>query len=387
VTPEEFALALLDILAPQLAQALMERLFPGQNIDPFPELNRNLLAIGGQIRDAVTEIDGQVANVQSHLNGADSALQSARQDIIAAVDAAAINPNAPPWYSSTPPWYTAPSGDPFLIADIATVSAKTGDVSYNTRADSLAYQHQNTRDQLAFSGLLVPGNPYVALIGAEDDSGINTFGHWGLDLNTTPPPVPDLSLVEFGEGVLAFLQRTQPEQGWTDVAATSPNKGYNGQIWCPGTYHAPYTYWITLLKEADLHNAQASATITGETGGTVLATNTAPVWPGLAAATLGSPVSLASGVTITEPMDGVLVHITGTDPDFGHYYTYDDLRAYRNVGALVFISDDGQAEGFQPIGFTSAVYCPRSMKRAAAVKMKVGHGLTGTVTPWTITPT
>ena len=36
----------------------------------------------------------------------------------------------------------------------------------------------------------------------------------------------------------------------------------------------------------------------------------APVWPGLAGVTLGTPVALAPGVTITTPMDGVLIDIT-----------------------------------------------------------------------------
>jgi hypothetical protein len=112
-----------------------------------------------------------------------------------------------------------------------------------------------------------------------------------------------------------------------------------------------------------------------------------PVWPGLANVTLGTPVALASGVTIVTPMDGVLIDITGTDPDFNHHFNYDGLVAHRNVGALVFLTDDGEAEGFQPLGFISAVYCPRTIKRAGAVKLMSSHGLTGTVTPWTITGT
>ena len=110
-----------------------------------------------------------------------------------------------------------------------------------------------------------------------------------------------------------------------------------------------------------------------------------PVWPGLANVTLGTPVALDSGVTIVTPMDGVVISITGTDPGYGYYYTFDDLRQWRTVGALTFLDDDGHAEGYQALGFVSAVYCPRSIQRAAAVKVKAGHGLAGTITPWTIT--
>jgi hypothetical protein len=111
----------------------------------------------------------------------------------------------------------------------------------------------------------------------------------------------------------------------------------------------------------------------------------APVWPGLANVTLGSPVALAAGLTITEPMDGVIVELTSV-PSVRGFYVFDDLNSFLNVGSLAFISDNGDAEPPQNLGFALAMYCPRSMKQAAAVKLRVGTGVAGTCTPWTVTP-
>lgn len=183
-----------------------------------------------------------------------------------------------------------------------------------------------------------------------------------------------------GESLMAYLVRTRPQYNWNDDdGTTEPAALVIPQEWenlpryvlRPRLTRAEWDGYVGSLYPAPI----------------AVDVNVPPVWPGLDLVTLGTPVALDSGVTITEPMDGVLISITGTEPDYTHFYTYDDLRAWRNVGALVFLSDDGQAEGFQPIGFVSAVYCPRSMKQASAVKLKCGHGLTGTVTPWTITGT
>ena len=110
----------------------------------------------------------------------------------------------------------------------------------------------------------------------------------------------------------------------------------------------------------------------------------APVWPGIANVTLGTPVALAGGLTITQPMDGVITAITATPARQG-YFTFDDLLSYRNVGSLVFIDDDGEAEAYQQLNFTSQVYCCRTMKRAAAVKLRTSDNIVGTITPWIIT--
>jgi hypothetical protein len=110
----------------------------------------------------------------------------------------------------------------------------------------------------------------------------------------------------------------------------------------------------------------------------------APVWPGLANVTLGGITVLATGLTVTTPMDGVIIKLTGVPTLRGHY-DYDGLAGWLNVGALTFLSDGGEAEFYQSLSFTDQVYTPRNMVRAAAVKIRTAPGIVGTVQPWTIT--
>jgi hypothetical protein len=109
-----------------------------------------------------------------------------------------------------------------------------------------------------------------------------------------------------------------------------------------------------------------------------------PVWPGLAKVTTLTPVDLAVGVTITEPMDGVLVEITSV-PAVRGWFSFDAVKSYRNIGALTFTTDDGEQEYPQTLGFTSAVYMCKSMVRASGVRIRTSVDVVGTVTPFTIT--
>jgi hypothetical protein len=111
------------------------------------------------------------------------------------------------------------------------------------------------------------------------------------------------------------------------------------------------------------------------------ATATAPVWPGLANVTLGASQQLAMGVTVPGPLDGVLIAITGV-PSWKGYFTFDDVRSYRNVGAVTFVTDNGDEEMPQTLGFQTAVYTPKSMVRASGAKLRTETGVQGTVTPW-----
>ena len=109
---------------------------------------------------------------------------------------------------------------------------------------------------------------------------------------------------------------------------------------------------------------------------------TAPVWPGLAAVTLGTSVALTPLLTLTTPMDGVIVHVTSA-PAGQSTYDYDGLTEYRYIGSLAFLNDDGEAEAYQQLGFADAIYSVRTFHRAAAVKLRTYDGIVGTVTPWT----
>jgi len=112
------------------------------------------------------------------------------------------------------------------------------------------------------------------------------------------------------------------------------------------------------------------------------AATSAPIWPGILNVTLGTPVALDVGLTVTTPMDGVLVSITAVPPGTG-LFQFDDVQSYRFIGAIAFVTDDGEEEFPQNLGFESAVYCPKAMQSAAAVKVRTKPGIVGTITPWT----
>ncbi len=107
----------------------------------------------------------------------------------------------------------------------------------------------------------------------------------------------------------------------------------------------------------------------------------APIWPGLDGVVFGSTVALAEGVTLTEPMAGVLIAITGV-PSRMSGYTFDDVISYVRVGALAFFSDNGDEEDYQLLGFQNQVYCCRILSVAAGVKVRTTGGVTGTLTSW-----
>lgn len=175
-------------------------------------------------------------------------------------------------------------------------------------------------------------------------------------------PTPNYGDIQPGDTVLSWLQRTETTRGDWEL---DPDTGL-------AITYAYFDGEGSLYRTVcDLRSLPTSATVAGG----------APVWPGLDSVTLGTPVAIAAGLTITEPMHGVIVAITAVAAK-QMYYTYDDLRAYRHIGALAFLDDNGDAEGWQSLGFVSAVYCCRSMSVAAAVKIMSANGTVGTVTPW-----
>ena len=170
-----------------------------------------------------------------------------------------------------------------------------------------------------------------------------------------------------GETLIANLQRQMPTYGWDDSAgypyvALTPTPTNVQNIWCDLT---PQDF---AFLEAELHPHPLV---------------TPPVWPGLSNITLGGAVALAPSLTLTQPMDGVIIELSSVPSPRG-FYSYDGLKAYQQIGALTFLSDNGDAEYIQSLGFTEQVYAPKLMTHAAAVKIRTTPGVEGTVTPWVI---
>jgi hypothetical protein len=116
-------------------------------------------------------------------------------------------------------------------------------------------------------------------------------------------------------------------------------------------------------------------------GGTVTLTGVPPVWPGFAHATLTGPFPIVPLTTITEPMEGCfidIINVTTNKPKI----PYGTKDAWRFLGALAFVTDNGHVEPWQQLAFAQAIYCPLSMEQAAAVVIRADAGIVGTVRPW-----
>ena len=199
------------------------------------------------------------------------------------------------------------------------------------------------------------------------------FGSWAGNLSPEGPthgPIFPLANILIDDTLSTFLER---ESYYTD--------------WAPlydGTYQTAmgdgdFYYRTTIVPEEfiQLRDSLFSSPAASGLG--------APVWPGLANVTLSTPVSIATGLTITEAMDGVIVNLTGV-PTRANFFQFDDKPRYRNLGALAFFDDDGELEDSQNLGFEQEIYTPQRMFQAAGVKLRAEGGVSGTVTPWIKTP-
>lgn len=111
-------------------------------------------------------------------------------------------------------------------------------------------------------------------------------------------------------------------------------------------------------------------------------TPTAPVWPGLAGVTLGTPVNITSDTRIEETCDGVIVEVTSVDPGSGRISLAGQSFWYRE-GFVCFEDDEGHVEPLQWLNGSLSVYCPKTMVQASAVVVHLDRANAATVTPWT----
>jgi hypothetical protein len=109
----------------------------------------------------------------------------------------------------------------------------------------------------------------------------------------------------------------------------------------------------------------------------------APIWPGLAAVTLGTPVALSDGLLVAGPLQGVLVDITAVPTPIS-YYPFGTIKSFVRAGAICFTTDNGQSEFPEPFGPDSQIILPRTMSQAASASVRLASGIVGTITPFTI---
>ena len=110
----------------------------------------------------------------------------------------------------------------------------------------------------------------------------------------------------------------------------------------------------------------------------------APVWPGLAGATLGSSVALSDGMVISGPLHGLLFQVT-VQPAKAGKYQFGTVASWSHVGGVIFTSDNSYSERAQHFGLDAHLICPKEMRVASSATVRLNANWGGTVRPFTIT--
>lgn len=208
-----------------------------------------------------------------------------------------------------------------------------------------------------------------------DEPGLSYYyltGNWNVPAQADPDPDAPLPLdftaiIESDMTVSDFVNRIYPGTFVTlgNGLPAIPDPGSNSYFW---VVNIPDDQFLVLKRAALAGGAPPAEP---------------PIWPGLAGVTLGTSVPLDVGVTVAGPLSGVLIALT-TVPTDKAFFDFDGDLSYRNLGAVTFQSDNGDNELPQPLGFTSALYLPKSMETASACILRSTGGVLGTITPFTI---
>lgn len=187
------------------------------------------------------------------------------------------------------------------------------------------------------------------------------------------PPMPDYSRVAEFDSVLEWLNTTDQQYTGLWLLDTDTSLAYT-DVDVSSSPHI-YTTVHCVITPADwavIRNAVAPVNAG------------APVWPGLANVTLGTPVALTADLTVTGPLDGLILEVT-TPPSGLGSFSVGGHRWWFRAGHVAFVDDNGDVEGWQYVTWDNALYCPRTMRRAASALVRGLGGIGGTVTPWLTT--
>jgi len=287
--------------------------------------------------------------IQSLINTNDTLILNALSTILTAVSPVSLPPTPPAGYGGADPSTIAT-----YVWDYPITTGLGGTTGQQIQGiGAAAYNWGN----YALKQIL--GAPFFWL-------GVS-WSNSSIDPSSITQPTPILANILSTDTVLSWLTRESPTFSWSDTIVPD---------FIAAFVSSPTALWICTFTVPEFDAIKAQ--LFPGSGATV-----PPVWPGLANVTLGTPVAIATGVTISTPMDGVLIDITGVPSKQG-YFSFDTAISWRNVGALAFVSDNGDEEFPQTLGFQNAVYTPKSLSTAAGVVLRALDGVTGTITPWVI---
>lgn len=309
-----------------------------------------------QLSNEVGTIESEVENGTYGLNALAALIAAARTDILAAI-ANTQQAGSPVTLPAT-----TPSGGAWLDAGNA------GDTVWHYTeilGDTEPYQHlQSAGSWTNFLEVDGVGPQIDWLVYASSYSPVFDNA-W-----TVSYPSDDPSTILAGDTLLSWLTRENPG------AVVSWYGGTGAQVAIHMGTGDDIQDFLTSIIDADFQIIKRELFPLPAISG-------APVWPGLANVTLGTPVALADGLELDGPLAGVIIDITGVAPPVS-FYPFGSLKSYVRAGALLFLSDNGDAEFPQPFGPQSEVVLPKAMITAGSAILRVTSGVTGTATPFTI---
>lgn len=293
-------------------------------------IHNQLISLSTQLADGITQLSTQMG----HPMQSDATIP--------------LPPTPPPGYGGPPAgdnanavWSFVPAGQ---FEQMQTKMLSAG---------SLAEQLRE------FWPVPAPDNPFIALV----------FDWSNANALSVPAQSPDFDITQIlpSDDILSWLNRI-------DTQGNVWSYNVKGVATSPGTF--PESGFWQAMFTTDQFNAWKALL------GTATTSTTAPVWPGLANVTLGATLTLADGLLVPGPLDGVIATITAVAYP-SSFYPFGPIKSYVKVASIAFVDDDGQAEWPEPLSFEKHVVCPRSMVRADHAYCRVQTGTIGTVTPWT----
>lgn len=247
----------------------------------------------------------------------------------------------------------------------------------NLDADTIWQWRPTVTDEQMYTLLQAAGRfgSRVADIGAiavQNAPGFLLTGPWDAsDTNELPTDWPqvDWSGIAADDTLESYLDSADPAHTWTTDEQT-------GMVSAASTHaNSVGWYWVCRLTPAEFEHFKSVATDAG---------NVPPTWPGIDAVTLGTPVVITGPTVVDGPMDGLLWETTTAPAGRSRFSVGGNEYAY-HAGSLAFVSDNGDIEPYQYIGWDAGLFAARQMKRAASALVAPGRDITGVATPWTIT--
>jgi hypothetical protein len=297
-----------------------------------------------------------LGNINVLLNSIISDIGASEAAILTAISAIPVTGVPVTLPSAPPPGWITPFGDAVWGWPVPTTS--------NPAFTFL--QH-------AGDGAIQRGEALTQDTTAEADALFVVNGVWGFDNVSTPNPnsttTLDVSTILASDATSAdWLLRVYPTVPWQPIyqngCLSLADVGSTNWNW---VVDLPIDKWLQLKANLGLLPGSVSA----------------PIWPGIAGVTLGTPATIAPGLVVAGPMSGVIVAITGTPAKTG-FFDFGTSPSYRNLGAISFQDDNGEQEPPQNLGFAAQMYVCRTMVSAANCLVRVVGGVTGTITPFTI---